>query len=63
MQLEVKAQKLYALIVTDLALSIGDTNDLSSLLNYINEWKLTIWETTFFKEFKSKDGIQQSKAW
>jgi hypothetical protein len=57
MQLEVKAQKLYALIVTDLALSVRDTNDLSSLLNYINEWKLTIWETAFLKEFKSKDGI------
>jgi hypothetical protein len=47
----------------DLALFVGDTSNLFSLSDYIKEWKLTTWETTFFKKFKSKDGIRQSKAW
>jgi len=58
MQLEVEAQKLYALTITNLALFVKNTNDLSSLLDYIKERRLTTWEIAFFKEFKSKDGIR-----
>jgi len=63
MQLEVEAQKLYALIITNLALFVKDTSDLSSLLDYIQEQRLTTWEIAFFKEFKSKDGIRRNKTW
>jgi hypothetical protein len=57
MQLEVEAHKLYALTVTDLALSVGNTSDLSSLSYYIKEWRLIAWEIAFFMMFKSKNGI------
>jgi hypothetical protein len=33
------------------------------LLDYIKERRLTTWETAFFKEFKSKDGIWRNKTW
>jgi hypothetical protein len=57
MQLEVKGQKLYALTMTNFGSFVGDTIELVSLSYYIKEWRLTIWETAFFQEFKSKDGI------
>ncbi len=63
MQLEVEVQKLHASIITHVALFVGDTCDLFALLDYIKEWRFTTWETTFFREFKSKDGIWQSKVW
>jgi hypothetical protein len=37
MHLKVEVHKLYGLIIMELALSIEDTSNLSSLLNYINE--------------------------
>lgn len=55
MQLKVEAQKLYASTITNLALFVEDTNDLSSLSDNIKEWKLIAWEIAFFKKFKSKD--------
>lgn len=62
MQLEVEVQKLYALTIMDLALFIKDISDLSSLLDYIKEWRFMAWEIAFFRVFKSKDGIWWSKA-
>jgi hypothetical protein len=57
MNLKVEVHKLYTLIITDLALFVRDTSNLSSLSNYIKEWRLIAWEITVFREFKSKDGI------
>jgi len=57
MQLEVKGKKLDVSMVKDFGLSVGDTSELLSFLDYIKEWRLTIWEIAFFQEFKSKDGI------
>lgn len=57
MHLKVEVHKFYALIIMDLALSVRDTSNLSSLSDYIKEWKLIAGETTFFKQFKSKDEI------
>jgi hypothetical protein len=57
MQLEVEVWNLYASTITHLALSIGDISNLFALSDYIKEWRFTTWETTFFREFKSKDGI------
>jgi hypothetical protein len=48
MQLEVKGKKLYVSVVKYLGLSVGDTSELLSLLDYIKEWRLTIWEIAFF---------------
>jgi hypothetical protein len=62
MRLKVEVQNLYASIVMNLALSIKNTSDLSSLSSYIKEWRLATWETPLFKEFKSKDGIRQIKV-
>lgn len=33
------------------------------LSSYIQQWRLAIWETCFFQEFKPKDGIRRSKSW
>jgi len=41
----------------DLALSVENINNLSSLSDYIKEWRLTTWESALFREFKLKDGI------
>jgi hypothetical protein len=49
MHLKVEVHKFYALIIMDLALSVRDTSNLSSLSDYIKEWKLIAGETTFFK--------------
>jgi hypothetical protein len=49
-------------MVTDFGLYVGDTSEFS-LSDYIKEWRLTIYETALFREFKSKDGIQRNKVW
>jgi hypothetical protein len=33
-----------------------------SFVDYIKEWKLSLWETCFFREFRSKDGIRCTKS-
>jgi hypothetical protein len=40
MHLKVEVHKLYALTITNLALYVGDTSGLYSLLTYIKEWRL-----------------------
>jgi hypothetical protein len=55
--------KNYFAIVTDFFIQLLEFEELPSLLNYIQEWKLSFWVTCFFKEFRSKDGIRRSKLW
>lgn len=58
-QLEVEVKKLYASII-NMGLIWGDANSLPS---FSKEWKIIVWETRFFQEFKSNDGIHISKTW
>jgi hypothetical protein len=34
-----------------------------TLEEYFWHWKLEVWETWFFLEFKFKDGIRRNKTW
>jgi hypothetical protein len=56
MQLELEAIKLFDLIVADLHLSLKDIKGLNYLYDYIHEWRFAMWEVSFFKEFKPRDG-------
>jgi hypothetical protein len=47
--LEVEAKKLYNNIVTDLGVSILESVKVESLEDFINQWKLKLWELCFFK--------------
>lgn len=53
MELEFEAHKFFVVIVGDFKLELRDTRNLIILLDYIKEWRLTIWEMGFFWEFKS----------
>jgi hypothetical protein len=59
----VEAQKPYSTIITNLSIQLLEFEDLPTLSHYIQEWRLSLWETYFFREFKSKDEIQRSKLW
>jgi hypothetical protein len=37
--------------------------NMISLPSYIQQWRLAVWESCFFQEFKPKDGIWKSKYW
>jgi hypothetical protein len=63
LQLEVEVQKLFVATITNFFIQLLEFEDLLSLLDYIKEWKPSFWETCFFREFKSKDGIWRSKLW
>ncbi len=57
MQLEVQALKLYDFMVYDLELTIRDVHGVVSLAGYIQGWRQSIWESSFFWKFKTWDGI------
>jgi hypothetical protein len=63
LQLEVEAQNLFSTIVIDLFIRLLQFENLQPLLDYMQEWRLSIWETYFFREFRSKDAIRRSKMW
>jgi hypothetical protein len=48
MQLEFKAHKFFVVTINDFKLELGDTRNLIILLDYIKEWRLTIWGMGFF---------------
>ena len=35
---------------------------LPLFVDYVESWRVTCWETTFFKLFKSNDGIMKNKT-
>ncbi len=47
----------------DLNVTIDQLMKVSSLLDYIQKWKLELWELVFYKEFKVKGGIIRKKMW
>jgi hypothetical protein len=59
----VEAQKLFVAIVIDFFIRFLKSEYFLSLLDYIHKWNFYLWETCFFKEFRSKDGIRRSKLW
>ncbi len=50
-------------IVIDLGMSILESVKVQSLENFISHWKIELWESLFFHEFKFKGGILKNKTW
>jgi hypothetical protein len=48
--------------IYELGLSVTPLEGIPLLFDYIKEWKLAPWETTFFKKFISKDRVKHTKA-
>jgi uncharacterized protein YktA (UPF0223 family) len=63
MQLDLKNLKLYDYIILDLEWAMRELLGVISFASYIQEWRQSIWETNFFQEFKTRDGIRRSKSW
>jgi hypothetical protein len=59
----VEAKKLFDNIVTNLGVSIFNTVKVQSLENFISHWKLELWKSLFYREFKLKGGILKNKTW
>ncbi len=58
-----EAKKLFDNIVTNLGVSIFNTVKVQSLENFISHWKLELWKSLFYREFKLKGGILKNKTW
>jgi hypothetical protein len=59
--LEVEAKNLHNSIVMDLGVSILKSVKVRSLEDFISHWKLELWESLFFCEFKFKGGTPKNK--
>jgi hypothetical protein len=59
----VEAKKLFDNIVTNLGVSIFNIVKVQSLENFISHWKLELWKSLFYREFKLKGGILKNKTW
>ncbi len=57
-----EAKRLYDSIVTDLGVSILANVKFYGLEDFISHWKLELWETLFYCEFKFKGRILKSKT-
>jgi hypothetical protein len=58
----VEAKKLYNNTITYLDVSIFESVKVQSLEDFISHWKLELWESLFFCEFKLKGGILKNKT-
>ncbi len=62
LQLEIEELKLFDATILDFSLVIREVLDIIFFSSYIQQWRLAIWETSFFWEFKPKHGIQKNKS-
>ena len=55
----------YESTISELNITIKIASKTAELLplfaDYVESWKVSCWETTFFKLFKSNDGIMKNK--
>jgi hypothetical protein len=58
----VEAKKLFNSIVTNLGVFIFKIVEIENLENFISHWKLELWESSFYHEFKLKGGVLKSKT-
>jgi hypothetical protein len=58
-----EAIKLFSLSIRDFHVTIEQSMKDSSLIDYIHKWRLELWESLFYKEFKIKGGITRGKTW
>jgi hypothetical protein len=52
-----EAKKLFNSTVMDLGVFILESVEVQSLEDFISHWKLELWESPFYCEFKLKSGI------
>ncbi len=55
--------KLFDSTTRDFNVTIDQLMKVPSFLDYIQKWKLELWESTFYREFKFKGGITRGKTW
>ena len=57
---------LYESTIFELNITIKIASETAEPLlffvDYVESWRVTCWETTFFKLFKSNDGIMKNKT-
>jgi len=53
----VEAKELFNNTVTNLGVSILEIVEVENLEDFISHWKLELWESLFYHEFKLKGGI------
>jgi hypothetical protein len=58
-----EAKKLYNIMVMDLGVSILESVEVQSFEDFTSHYKLELWESFFFHEFKFKGGILKNKTW
>ncbi len=58
-----EAIKLFNSTAKDLNVTIDQLVKVFSLLDYIQNWRLELWDLVFYREFKMKGGITQGKTW
>ncbi len=58
-----EALKLYDSMVFNMELIMRDFLGVVFLAYYIYGWKESIWESNFFREFKTWDGIWRIMSW
>jgi hypothetical protein len=62
MQLEADVESTLQSIIYELGLSITSLPWVSSLADFIKDWKYLFGKHVFFREFKLKDGIMCTKS-
>lgn len=63
LQLEVEDNNLYKCTIEDLVISLKGGLNVETILEFITRWRLELWETEFFFEFKQERGVQWGKTW
>jgi hypothetical protein len=59
----VEVIKLFDSTIRDFNVTIDQLVKVLSLLDYIQKWRLELWESAFYQKFKMKGGITQGKMW
>ncbi len=57
-----EAKKLFNSIITNLGVFIFKIVKVENLEDFISHWKLELWESLFYHEFKLKGGVLKNKT-
>jgi hypothetical protein len=57
-----EAKKLFNNTITNLGVFIFKIVEVENLEDFISHWKLELWESLFYHEFKLKGGVLKNKT-
>ncbi len=57
-----EAKKLFNSTITNLGVFIFKIVEVENLEDFISHWKLELWESLFYHEFKLKGGVLKNKT-